>query len=132
MSRSHRLGDLQLAIMRVLWDNGEATAAAVHAALHPERGLAPTTIATMLNKMEKKGVVAHRTEGRQFVYRPRIAQNEVNRSMVGDLIDRLFAGDAAALLSHLLAEREIDATELDQIKAMIVKAERGAEGNDHG
>ena len=69
MTRSIQLGDLQLAIMRELWRAGEATVATVHAALQDERGLALTTIATMLSKMEKKGVVEHRSEGRQYVYR---------------------------------------------------------------
>ena len=52
MSQSHRLGDLQLAIMRVLWANGEAAASDVHKALLDERGLAITTIKTMLRKLE--------------------------------------------------------------------------------
>ena len=55
----HTLGDLQHAIMKVLWERGAATTAAVHEALHAERGLALTTIATMLRKLEDKGVVAH-------------------------------------------------------------------------
>ena len=132
MSDQHTLGELQLAIMRVIWQRGEATVAEVQEALREERGLALTTIATMLKRLEARGVVDHRLEGRQFVYRPRVARNEVSRSMVGDLIDRLFAGDAAALVSHLLAEREIDPAELDQIKAMIAEAERKPEGDDNG
>ena len=67
----HALGDLQHAIMAILWARGEATAAEVYEALREDRGLAPTTIATMLRKMEDKGVVVHRAQGRQFVYRPR-------------------------------------------------------------
>jgi len=61
------LGELQHAIMTVLWERGEATTGDVHEALRAERGLAFTTIATMLRKMEDKGVVTHRAEGRQFV-----------------------------------------------------------------
>ncbi len=64
MGSKHSLGDLQLAIMRVLWTDGESTVADVHRELLDERGLAPTTIATMLRKMEDKGVVLHRREGR--------------------------------------------------------------------
>jgi BlaI family transcriptional regulator, penicillinase repressor len=119
MPTTHTLGDLQLAIMRVLWSRREAATADVHAALEAERGLAPTTIATMLSKMEKKGVVAHRTEGRKFVYRPTVTEHEVRRSMVSDLTDQLFLGDAAALVSHLLAEHEIDAGELAELKALL-------------
>ncbi len=80
MSPRQYLGDLQLAIMRVLWRQGEASVAAVHRELLDERGLAPTTIATMLTKMEKKGVVSHRTEGRKFLYRPTVSEAEVSSS----------------------------------------------------
>ena len=111
--------------MRVLWSNGEATTGAVHEALFPERGLAPTTIATMLRKMEDKGVVEHRVEGRQFVYRPTVSEMEVRSSMVGELLDRLFAGDPAALVSHLVADHSMDESELAELRALLAAAERG-------
>jgi BlaI family penicillinase repressor len=125
MTRSHQLGDLQLAIMRVLWKEDEATVAGVHAALHTDRGLALTTIATMLTKMEKKGVVLHRSEGRQYVYRPTVSEEDVHRSMVSELTERLFEGDAAALVNHLLTAQEIDAGELARITAMIEDRAKG-------
>ena len=121
MPRSHQLADLQYAIMRVLWNEGEASVARVQEALGPDRARALTTIATMLAKMEKKGVVAHRTVGRQFLFRAKISEADVRRSMVGELTRRLFRGDAAALVSHLLAEEEIDRGELDRIKALIAE-----------
>ncbi len=129
MGKTYTLGDLQLAIMRVLWRRGEAAAAQVHDALREERGLAPTTIATMLTKMEKKGVVAHRTEGRKFIYRPTVSEGDVRRTMVGELKERLFAGDTAALVSHLLSEHDVDREELNQLRAMIEasEAKKGAE-----
>jgi predicted transcriptional regulator len=116
---SHHLGDLQLAIMRILWNREEATVAEVHEALEPERGLALTTIATMLTKMEKKGVVEHRAEGRRFIYRPRVSEDLVRRSMVADLTSQLFRGDVTALVSHLLSEHDIDARELAQLREQI-------------
>ena len=125
MSASHHLGELQYAIMRVLWDEGEATVARVQERLEhgDERDRALTTIATMLTKLERKGVVTHRAEGRQFVYRARIAEKDVHRSMVADLTQRLFRGDFTALVSHLLSEQEIDARELERLKTLI--AEKG-------
>jgi BlaI family transcriptional regulator, penicillinase repressor len=120
-----QLGDLQLAIMRVLWEAGEASAADVHRALWDERGLAPTTIATMLVKMERKGVVTHRSQGRRYVYRATVTESEVTRSMVGQLADRLFQGDVHALVSHLISEHEIDADELAELRAMIDEKEKG-------
>lgn len=128
MPRPHLLGDLQLAIMRVLWRTSEATVAEVHQHLQAERSLALTTIATMLSKMEKKGVVAHRTEGRQFVYRPLVSEAEVHRSMVSELTDRLFQGNAAALVSHLLTEQEIDREELARIQELLDAHARGEAG----
>ena len=130
MGRSHHLAELQYAIMRVLWDRGEATVAEVQEALADEKSRALTTIATMLTKMERKGVVAHRNEGRQFVYRPRVSRSEVHRSMVGELTDRLFSGDFAALVSHLLTEQEIDAREIERLKSLI--AERSSKERRRG
>lgn len=121
---SHHLGDLQLAIMRVLWARQEATVAEVQEVLEPDRGLALTTIATMLTKMEKKGVVDHRTDGRKFVYRPTVTEKQVRRSMVSDLTSQLFRGDVTALVNHLLAEHEIESDELVQLRAMIAAKER--------
>ena len=124
METSHHLGDLQLAIMRVLWSYGEATVADVHEALEPERGLALTTIATMLTKMEKKGVVEHRAEGRRFIFRPRVSEGQVRRTMVSDLTSQLFRGDVTALVNHLLSEHDIDSEELAQLREMIAARER--------
>src|ERR1700709_2538763 len=125
METSHHLGDLQLAIMRVRWGHGEPTGSDVHETLEPERGLALTTIATMLVKMEKKGVVDHRAEGRRFIYRPTVSEGQVRHSMVADLTAQLFRGDVTALVNHLLSEHEIDAQELAQLREMI--ASRGRE-----
>jgi predicted transcriptional regulator len=121
MSRRHSLGDLQLAIIRVLWERGEAPVAEVHAVLQEERGLAPTTIATMLLKMEKKGVVAHRLDGRRFIYRPTITEEQVRRGMVDELTERLFGGDTGALVAHLLSAGNASETELEEIRDKIAK-----------
>ncbi len=124
MTKTSSLGELQLAILRVLWGVGEATASDVHAALHAERGLAPTTIATMLKKMENRGLVSHREEGRRFIYRPAVTEEAVTRSMVADLTDRLFDGKASELMGHLLAEHDIDRAELAELNRLISQAER--------
>ena len=123
MSTPLRLGDLQVAILRVLWDEGEATVTRVTEALSGKRR-APTTIATMLTKMERKGLVLHRVDGRQFVYSARVSEQEVTRTMVADLTQRLFEGDVSALVSHLLRSEEIDRDELVRLRAMIVERER--------
>ena len=114
-----RLSGLQLDVMRVLWAADEATAADVHAALAPARGLAPTTVSTLLARLEKRGVVEHRSEGRQFVYRATVSEAQVRRSMVSELAEQLFGGDPAALVSHLVRERELDAGDLARVQRLL-------------
>ena len=124
MSEPYQLGDLQLAIMRVLWARGEASASEVHGALLEERGLAVTTIKTMLRKLEDREVVTHRNRGRQFIYRPLVAESDVRDGMVGDLLQRLFRGDSAALVNHLIEAGDIDADELDDLRAKLSQKRR--------
>ncbi|HEV8237756.1 MAG TPA: BlaI/MecI/CopY family transcriptional regulator [Thermoanaerobaculia bacterium] len=119
MSETHLLTDLQLAVMRVLWERGEASVVEIWEALRPERGLAQTTVATLLSRLEKRGAVTHRREARQFVYRPEVSEPEVRRVMVRELTARLFAGDVTALVSHLLAAREVSPGDLAKVKQLI-------------
>ena len=125
-NRVHHLGELQYAIMRVLWERREASVAQVFESLEPAQRRALTTIATMLTKMEKKGVVSHRNEGRLFIYQPEIEQTDVQRTMVADLTERLFGGDVTALVSHLITEQEVDRDELARLEKLIGDA-RGKE-----
>ncbi|HZN39973.1 MAG TPA: BlaI/MecI/CopY family transcriptional regulator [Planctomycetota bacterium] len=123
MKGPRNLGDLQLAILRALWNRGEAPVSEVHGALS-DRGLALTTIATMLRKMEEKGLVSHRGQGRQFLYRAEVDPDLVQRNLVGDLVARLFDGDPLALVNHLLREGEIELSELDDLRKQVADAER--------
>ncbi|MBK7716569.1 MAG: BlaI/MecI/CopY family transcriptional regulator [Gemmatimonadetes bacterium] len=129
MSDIHQLTDLQIAILRVLWERGQATVADICEALRPERGLALTTVATLLSRLEKRGVVAHETRARQYVYHPLVTEADVRHSMVRELTEQLFDGNVAALVSHLLSEREISPGDLDRVRAMLEQAQAGKGGD---
>ena len=116
--RAVRLGELQLRIMRVLWELDAATVSEVQKRLGRPR-LAYTTVGTMLRKMEKRGLVSHREEGRKFHYRALVSEGEATRSMAGDLINRLFAGSLTDAVSHLLENHEISREELDRLEQLI-------------
>ena len=120
----HRLADLQLAIMHVLWERGEATVSDVQKALAPTRPLAYTTVGTMLSKMEVNGQVAHRVERRVNVYRANLPREAVSRSMVSDLAQRLCAGDITQLVCHLLDECDVSREELTSLKKLIRQKEQ--------
>jgi len=130
MTHIHQLTDLQVAVMRVLWEKQEATVAEIWESLRAERGLAQTTIATLLSRLEKRGVVAHSSRARQFVYRALVTESEVRRAMVRDLTERLFDGDIAALMSHLLTARDMTVGDLERVRS-LVEAETSGEEADH-
>jgi predicted transcriptional regulator len=119
MTEKYHLPELQLAIMQVLWERGEATVAEVRQALCDSRPLAHTTVGTMLTKMEKKELVTHRSDGRVNVYRPAVGRERVRRSMVSDLARRLFAGNVTEMVSHLLDGCEVSDDELARLKDLI-------------
>jgi len=119
MQTDNNISDLQLAVMRVLWQRGEAAVTDVHAELEPERGLAPTTIATILSRLERRGLVRHRSRGRQYLYSPVVSEQEIRRSMVAALTSRLFNGDATALVSHLLKSRDIAPGDLEKVRELL-------------
>ena len=123
MGSKHHLAELQLAIMHVLWERGEATVAEVREALSPSRPLAHTTIATMLSKLEAQGKVAHRSDGRINVYRSTMKREHVSRSMVADLAERLFSGDVTEMVCHLLDKSDVSRAELARLKKLIRQKE---------
>ena len=118
------LTELQLDIMRVLWRAGEATVADVHHAIEKDRGLALPTVATLLSRLEKKGAVAHRTEGRQFVYRAAISESSVRRSFLSQIADSLFGGDLPGLMHELLNTRDVRPQDLEDVKLLIAQKEK--------
>jgi BlaI family transcriptional regulator, penicillinase repressor len=120
----HRLGDLQLRIMKVLWASGEATVAEVHKGLGVESDLAYTTVATMLRKMEARRLLTHRLEERSFVYRAVVGEEEVSQGMADHLLDRLFEGSLADMVRHLLSSREVSRAELSKLEKLIAEQKR--------
>ncbi len=126
MTERHQLTELQLAILRVIWDKGETTVQEIWEALHPDRGLAQTTVATMLSRLERRGVVTRRAESRQYRYRAAVSEQEVQHSMVGELTERLFDGDVTALVQHLLSGEDMSPGDLAKIRDMIERVESNA------
>jgi len=105
--------------MQVLWSRGPATVAQVQQALQSRQKLAYTTVATLLARMEQKGLVRHRSDGRAFVYSPRISQERAGNSLVSELVRRAFDGSASRLVSHLLETEHVDREELKRIKKLV-------------
>ena len=118
-----KLGGRQLAVMRVLWEEGEANVADVQKRLGVEPPLAYSTVATVLSRMEQKGLVTHRVEERQFYYRPAISKDGAGQSMVDELVNRLFGGSPSELVNQLLSSEQVDNRELKRIKELVLEHE---------
>jgi predicted transcriptional regulator len=81
-------------------------------------------VATLLSRLEKRAVVAYRTDGRQYVYRPLITEDEVRGSVLAEVKDRLFHGDVTTLVSQLLTGAEVGAADLAKVRKLIEARER--------
>ncbi len=123
-STHHRLGDLQLRILKVLWSVPEASVADVHGRLQSTQPLAYTTVATLLRRMEARGLVAHREQGRSFVYRATVEASEVGASLGHRMVEQVFEGSLTDAVSHLLRTRDVRREELDALEKLIREAKR--------
>lgn len=118
-SRGRRFGALQLAVLRVLWRDGESTVEEICRELRPERDVAYSTVSTVLSRLLEQEVVSRRKEGRSYLYRAELGSEQVRGSMVEELLDRVFGGDATRLLSHLLRREELGDVDLDELRDLI-------------
>ena len=116
-----RLGRLELQIMNVVWDKGNATVPEVKDVISRGRKPAYSTILTMMRKLEAKGYLSHDVDDRTYVYRPIISRQTVRQGVIGDLLDRLFEGSPSLLLNSLVEQNRISEEELREIRKLISK-----------
>ncbi|MEQ1892751.1 MAG: BlaI/MecI/CopY family transcriptional regulator [Planctomycetota bacterium] len=115
------LSSVQLAVMKVLWTRGEAATSAVAAELAEARGLAPTTVATLLERLEARGAVTHRRDGRLRIYRARISEAQARNTLVANLLANVFSDDPTELLVHLLRQKDVSDADLARARARLEK-----------
>jgi BlaI family penicillinase repressor len=119
-----RLGKLELQVMKLIWDKGEATVRDVWEKLYPERGLAYTTVATVMRKLESKGFLKHDEKDRTYIYRPLADQDKISQGMLREMIDGLFDGSAAKLVTTLIQGEHLTERDLNQIQRIILEHQR--------
>jgi BlaI family transcriptional regulator, penicillinase repressor len=116
-----KFGLVQLRIMQVLWEKGEANAREITDALNKIKPIAHSTVQTLLRKIEAKGAADHRIDNRTFVFFPLVEEENVTRYSIHDFVDRLFGGSPGGLVSYLLKNEKIPQEELDEIRKLIAK-----------
>jgi BlaI family penicillinase repressor len=115
----------QLEIMNLVWDHGELSVAEVRAHLSARRPLARNTVQTMLTRLEERGWLLVRSEGKTFYFRAAQPRKSATRRMVRQMLDTVFGGSADRLVMTLLEDRRISADELQRIRERIERAEQG-------
>ena len=118
---------LQLDVLRSLWRAGRASVGEVQQALAERRSLAPTTVATLLRRLEKRGLVTHVRDGRQYIYSASVSEEEVVSKTVDDVATQVFDGDVAAFAAQLLSRKDVAKGDLARIRALIEARERELE-----
>jgi predicted transcriptional regulator len=113
------LGELQRAVMEVVWAAGEATVHDVRRRLERQKKPAYTTVLTVMQKLEKAGWLAHRTEGNRYVYVPTRSRDEAGAGSVARFVKRVFDGDAVAMFGHLIRTSDLSEADLLELRKMI-------------
>lgn len=114
----------EMEVARALWQLGSATVREVHERLAQRRTIDFSTVQTYLRRLETKGYVRGRLEGRTRVYSPRIKPQTVIRETVDDLLDRLFAGETLPLMCHLIEDRGLSDEDIAKLKGVLEQLEK--------
>ncbi len=116
------LTDLQLAVMKALWRVREGTVSEVGDALaRSGRDLAPTTVATLLQRLEKQGWVAHHRDGRQFVYRAKVKEAMAAKGALARVVRSFFDGSVSSVAAQLLESEDLTVNDLRAIRDLLEK-----------
>ena len=115
--------DAELAILRVLWERGASTVRQVHESLGRERPTAYTTALKMLQIMTEKGLVRRNDTERTHVYQARLSEEQTQRQLVRDLLDRAFGGSASKMVMQALNAKRSSAEEMTEIRKLLERKE---------
>jgi BlaI family penicillinase repressor len=111
----------ETAILRLVWQLNEATVQQICDRLPPDRKVTYNTVQTLLSRLEQKGYLRHRAEGRAHVFFPVVKRQEVVRSTVIDFLDRLFGGDPRPLVQFLAEDGKIDESDIERLRKLVRK-----------
>jgi BlaI family transcriptional regulator, penicillinase repressor len=126
--------EAELAILRVLWERGPSTVRQVHDVAAVDRPIGYTTTLKLLQIMTDKGLVIREERDRIHIYQAAHGEEQMQRRLVGDLLDRAFRGSAAKLVMQALATKPASAGELRELRKLIdtyAQKEKERAGNNN-
>ncbi len=118
--RSRYPTELELMILKVLWQDSPLLAREIQAALaEGDRELAKTSVITTLNTMVEKKYLRRKPKGNAYLFSPRITEADVSERVLGDVVDRVFDGSPSAVLLKLFDVKDVDQQELKELRRII-------------
>jgi BlaI family transcriptional regulator, penicillinase repressor len=115
----HSLTALQQSILQLIWSRGSATAEQVRAALEPRHPLKDSSVRTLLRRLEARGYLNHRVEGKVFVYRAEVPPQSVAARAVRQIIDRFCSGSVEQFLVGMVDEKVLSIQEIDRLARKV-------------
>ncbi|HEY0428193.1 MAG TPA: BlaI/MecI/CopY family transcriptional regulator [Pyrinomonadaceae bacterium] len=123
MTKHNKPTEAELEILDVLWRLERATVREVHDVINERKPMGYTTVLKLMQIMLEKGLVERDSSSKAHVYRAKQTQNETQKNLVSDLLDKAFRGSALRLVQHVLETKPTSADELAEIRRMIADAE---------
>lgn len=117
--------DGDLAILRILWDQGPSTVKDLHRILQQGRELPYTTVLSAVQSMTEKGLLHRDASSRQHVYTAAVAEQEARSSLMDDLVDKAFRGSAVELMVHAVETGKVGAEDLEVLRKLIARKKGG-------
>ena len=122
--KSPRPSDLELQVLTVLWERGPSSVRAVMEAMPDGKERAYTTVLSVMQVMEKKGLLGHTVQGQANIYHPLVKRQQVLRPLMKELLRNVFGGSPAVALQSLLDSGRVSDAELAEIRQVIQQASR--------
>ena len=123
MAKRAACSKAELEVARIVWDLKGATVRQVLEALPADRALDYKTVQTYLRRLETKGYLHVRRDGKTSFYTARVRPAQVIRETITDLVDRLFGGEALPLVEHLIVDRQLSNGDIEKLRALIDESE---------
>ena len=118
--RPPSIPDSELDVLKVLWDRGQATVREALETLRASgRQWSYATVATLLDRLESKGVVTSDRSELAFIYRPTVTAQEVRQKRLNNLVEKLYQGEPGLLVLHLLKAHPLDARQAKEVRAVL-------------
>jgi BlaI family penicillinase repressor len=108
-------------VLRLVWELKNATVQQVYDELPENRKVTYVTVATLLRRLEEKGYIKHRIQGKAFLYTPSVKKEDVINRTIGDLVQRLFGGNPVPLMQHLAMHSEISDEDIKKLRELAKK-----------